>query len=341
MHIEGSLSPSLLFRLAEKNNIDLPSPATDEAYTSIDTLEARYKAFTSLDDFLAYYNRASAVLIRQSDFEELAYAYMKQASEDGIVHAEVFFDLQTHTERGVGVDTVVLGLDQGLKKGEQEFGISFRLIMCVLRHLPVQHSVQHVDLALPFYQSNHIHGLGMCSTERSQPPSKFLPVFERAREVGITRFTAHAGEEGPAGYITEAIDLLGVERIDHGVRSVEDEEVLRMLKEKEMLLTVCPLSNVALRVVEDVSEVPLRKLLDAGVKVSGLVRTISSPFAESFASSTVFDQFRRPSLLWWISSRQLPRRSICVQVHSIRMAYDLFKRDSRELDIDRAKGRVG
>lgn len=271
MHIEGSLSPSLLFSLSARNTIALPSAALDIAYADIASLEARYKAFTSLDDFLAYYDRASAVLIHRQDFDDLAYAYMKKAHEDGVVHTEIFFDLQTHTARGISAETVVNGLDDGLKKGEAEFGITFKLIMCILRHLPVESSVDHVDLALPFYQSKQIHGLGMCSTEKDQHPTKFQAVFDKAKAAGITHLTAHAGEEGPAEFVRSALEDLGVSRIDHGIRSIEDEAVLRMLRERGTLLTVCPLSNVALKVVEHVGEVPLQKLLDAGVKVSSLV----------------------------------------------------------------------
>lgn len=268
IHIEGSLSPSLLFSLSARNAIALPSATLDVAYASIAALEARYKAFTSLDDFLAYYDRASRVLIKREDFADLAFAYMEKAKADGIVHAEIFFDLQTHTSRGISAETVVQGLNDGLKKGEASFGITFKVIMCILRHESVQSCVEHVDLAAPFYKSGEIHGLGMCSTEKDQHPRKFLPVYQRAKEVGINHLTAHAGEEGPADYVRSALEDLGVTRIDHGVRSVEDESVLAMLKERETLLTVCPLSNVALRVVKHVREVPLRKLLDAGVKVS-------------------------------------------------------------------------
>jgi adenosine deaminase len=268
IHIEGSLSPSLLFSLSLRNVIALPSAALDIAYSDIASLEARYMRFTSLDDFLAYYDRASRVLIKREDFKDLAYAYMKQAKQDGIVHAEVFFDLQTHTERGIATETVVGGLDDGLKQGEKDFGITSRLIMCILRHCTVESSVDHVDLALPFYKSGQIHGLGMCSTEKNQHPTKFLPVYQKAKQAGIEYLTAHAGEEGPAEYVRSALEDLGVSRIDHGIRSVEDEAVLKMLKERKTLLTVCPLSNIALRVVKTVADVPLQRLLDAGVRVS-------------------------------------------------------------------------
>jgi adenosine deaminase len=268
IHIEGSLSPSLLFSLSLRNVIALPSAALDIAYSDIASLEARYMQFTSLDDFLAYYDRASRVLIKREDFKDLAYAYMKQAKQDGIVHAEVFFDLQTHTERGIATETVVGGLDDGLKQGEKDFGITSRLIMCILRHCTVESSVDHVDLALPFYKSGQIHGLGMCSTEKNQHPTKFLPVYQKAKQAGIEYLTAHAGEEGPAEYVRSALEDLGVSRIDHGIRSVEDEAVLKMLKERKTLLTVCPLSNIALRVVKTVADVPLQRLLDAGVRVS-------------------------------------------------------------------------
>jgi adenosine deaminase len=268
LHIEGSLSPSLLFSLSARNAIALPSAISDIAYANVAALEARYKAFTSLDDFLAYYDRASRVLIKREDFADLSYAYMQKASEDGIAHTEISFDLQTHTQRGIAVETVVKGLNDGLKKGEKEFGITFRVIMCILRHESVQSCVDHVDLALPYYQSGDIHGLGMCSTEKDQHPKKYLPVYQRAKEVGIEFLTAHAGEEGPAEYVRSALEDLGVTRIDHGVRSVEDEHVLAMLRERKTMLTVCPLSNVALRVVKHLSEVPLRKLLDAGIRAS-------------------------------------------------------------------------
>lgn len=268
IHIEGSLGADLLFNLAARNSIALPSSTLDLAYANVAALEARYKTFSGLDDFLAYYDRASRVLIKREDFADLAYAYMKQAKEDGIAHTEVFFDLQTHTERGILTETVVGGLDDGLKRGEKDFGITFKLIMCILRHCTVESSVDHVDLALPFYDSGLIHGLGMCSTEKDQHPSKFIPVYKKAKEAGIKYLTAHAGEEGPADYVRSALEDLGVTRIDHGVRSVESEEVLQMLRDKKTLLTVCPLSNVALRVVSHVREVPLQRLLDEGIRFS-------------------------------------------------------------------------
>ncbi|GFZ51400.1 adenine deaminase [Saitozyma sp. JCM 24511] len=268
LHIEGSLSPALLFRLAAHNAITLPSHAVDVAYASIEALEARYRSFTSLDDFLDYYNRASAVLITRTDFEALAYEYMKKAHADGIVHAEISFDLQTHTARGISIDDVVHGLNDGLNKGQADFGISFRLIMCILRHLPVSSSVDHMHLAKPFFDAGLIFGLGMCSTEKSQPPTKFRPVFDLAREFGIGYLTAHAGEEGPADYVRQALEELGVQRIDHGVRSLEEDEVVDMLVKRETLLTVCPLSNVCLQVKPRLEDVPLRELLERGVRFS-------------------------------------------------------------------------
>ena len=266
MHLEGALSPTLLFELAAKNNITLPS---DPAFTSPDTLLARYEQFTSLDDFLHYYYIGMSALITESDFFELAWDYFEHAARDGVVHAEVFFDPQAHVSRDVNYSTVVAGFKKAWEKAEKELGITSLLTSCYLRHLPVQESLDMFDS--PEVQASYLDGtvtaIGLDSSERDFPPELFVELYDKARALGLD-LTAHAGEEAPATYINTAITKLGVSRVDHGITLITDPELMASVAEKKMMLTVCPLSNVVLRSVDTIADVPIRQLLDAGVKFS-------------------------------------------------------------------------
>ncbi|GAA6007637.1 hypothetical protein JCM11491_003905 [Sporobolomyces phaffii] len=263
MHIEGSLEPELLFSLAEKNKIALAS----DMYSTIEALKVRYENFTSLDDFLAYFNAAMDVLLYEDDFAALAYTYMKRVSTDGLVHTEVFFDPQAHTGRGIALDVVVNGLTKGLKQGETEFGISNKLIMCFVKHLSVESAVEAVADMSSYFANGQVCGLGADSSEKNNPPSKFASVYEKAREVNVPHLTMHSGEEGPAEWVRETL-ALGINRVDHGVHAADDPELLKELAARNTLLTVCPLSNVRLRVHKDVKESPIPLLLEAGVPFS-------------------------------------------------------------------------
>ncbi|KAM0752241.1 adenine deaminase [Meredithblackwellia eburnea MCA 4105] len=264
MHIEGSLEPNLLFDLCKANSIKLDP----EFYSTIEVLEKRYENFANLDDFLNYYNMAMACLITHSDFSALAFAYMQRASADGVKHAEVFFDPQAHTGRGVALDVVVNGLTEGLRKGEAEFGMTTKLIMCFVKHLPVSSALEAVEATAPFVHSGEVAGLGMDSTEINNPPEKFADVYTKGKELGFKNLTAHVGEEGPAQSVRTAVQDMGIHRIDHGIHAADDPELLKVLAEKNVFLTVCPLSNVRLRCVTSVSEVPIPKFMEAGVKFS-------------------------------------------------------------------------
>ena len=268
LHIEGTISPELLFQLARTNNITLPA-TTDPAFASIESLHERYLRFTSLDDFLNYYYIAMSALITASDFEQLGYEYFKKAHADGVHHAEVFFDPQAHTERGIVYEIVVKGLVAAQKRAEQEFGLTSKLILCFLRHLPAEQAENAFGEAqtLGHFSDGTIAAIGMDSTELGNPPELFRSVYERAEKIGLRR-TAHAGEEGDATYISRALDICNVQRIDHGIRLVEDEALLRRVAKEKILLTVCPLSNVQLKCVKTVADLPLRKFLEMGVKFS-------------------------------------------------------------------------
>ncbi|KAL3480706.1 hypothetical protein BJX99DRAFT_6730 [Aspergillus californicus] len=274
VHLEGCLTPPLIFALASKNNISLPSPATNPAYESIETLTARYGHFTSLDDFLSFYFIGMTVLKHASDFEDLAWAYFQRAHDEGVHHAEVFFDPQVHMDRGVAYEDIVAGYVAGCKKAETELGMTTRLIMCFLKHLPVESANRLYEIALEAghldanadFEKNVIHGLGCSSSEVGPPKDMFKNIYASASAKGI-KLTAHAGEEGDATYISTALEI-GAQRIDHGIRLVEDPELMERVAREGVLLTVCPVSNVQLKCVSSVAEVPIRKLLDAGVKFS-------------------------------------------------------------------------
>ncbi|KAK4207608.1 adenosine deaminase [Rhypophila decipiens] len=282
MHLEGSLSPELLFRLSAKNNIPLPSPETDPAFSSVESLYERYSSFTSLDDFLHYYYIGFTVLVHESDFEELAYAYLStQSREANLRHAEVFFDPQVHIARGISIETIVSGWESALQKVQKEgVDISAQLIPCFLRHLDVKDSERCLSLLLSggFFKppnpaeekpsSRRLEGIGLCSTELDKPPSTWAHIFTTAKQAGITNTTAHAGEEGPAEYITAALDDLHVTRIDHGVSAADDENLMDRLAKEQVLVTVCPVSNVRLRVKQKLEQVPLRRFMEKGVRFS-------------------------------------------------------------------------
>ncbi|MBW8832464.1 MAG: adenosine deaminase [Burkholderiales bacterium] len=254
IHIDGSLEPELIFALAKRNGVSL-------SYPSVEALRAAY-AFTDLQSFLDIYYAGASVLLKAQDFEDMAMAYFERAKADNVVHAELFFDPQTHTARGVSFETVTTGLSRACERAQSEMGISSALIMCFLRHLSEEEAFATLEQALP-YRSQFI-GVGLDSGERGNPPEKFARVFAKCRELGL-HLVAHAGEEGPPAYIWSALDVLHVERIDHGVRSVEDPLLMQRLAKERVPLTVCPLSNVKLCVFKTLSEHNLATLLDAGV----------------------------------------------------------------------------
>lgn len=267
MHLEGALSPAILFTLAKRNNIALPKD--DSAFASPEALLARYDRFTSLDDFLHYYYIGMSVLIEASDFEDLAMDYFRHASADGLAHAEVFFDPQAHLSRGISYSTVLSGFTAARKRAEADFGISSELICCFLRHLPVPECLATFQLAevQESFKNGAVTGIGLDSSEKPFPPELFKEIYEGAAKLGLRR-TAHAGEEGPAVYIQNSLDVLAVERIDHGIRLTEDEALLQRVAKDGTLLSVCPLSNVLLRCVTSVKEVPIRTFLEKGIKFS-------------------------------------------------------------------------
>ena len=267
MHLEGALSPALLFELAARNGITLPSSDDDPSFASPSALLDRYMRFTSLDDFLQYYFVGMSVLIKAQDFEALAWDYFTRAKADGVVHAEVFFDPQAHTGRGVEYTTVVEGFTRACERAQRDLGISTRLILCFLRHLPVKESEETFAEAETDLKNETLAGIGLDSTELGNPPANWQAIYGKARRLGIRR-TAHAGEEGPVAYIKGAVRDLDVERIDHGISLPDDKELMQEVAEKRILVTMCPLSNVRLKCVRSVRDLPVRKYLDAGVKFS-------------------------------------------------------------------------
>ena len=267
MHLEGSLSPQLLFTIAARNKIRLPSASDDRSFASAGALLDRYTRFTSLDDFLHYYFIGMSALIYAQDFEELAFEYFLRAKADGVMHAEVFFDPQAHTGRGILYTTVLEGFTDACKKAETQLGITTKLILCFLRHLPVAEAHAPFNEAKDDLMSGTLSGIGLDSSEIGNPPSAWREIYANAKSSKIRR-TAHAGEEGPVEYIREAIRELDVERIDHGFRLAEDKELMREVAERRLLVTLCPLSNVRLRCVREVKELPVKTFLEAGVKFS-------------------------------------------------------------------------
>jgi adenosine deaminase len=257
LHVEGSLEPELLFELGRRNGVDLP-------YPSVEALRRAY-AFTDLQSFLDIYYAGASVLRTADDFEAMATAYFRRAAADGVLHAELFFDPQTHTARGVPMGVVFEGLARAVERAERELGVTGALILCFLRHLPEADAFATLDAALPFRE--RFVGVGLDSSEKGHPPEKFARVFARAGELGLHR-VAHAGEEGPAAYVATALDVLKAERIDHGVRAVDDPALVARLARERVPLTVCPLSNTKLKVYDRMEDHVLADLLAAGVVVT-------------------------------------------------------------------------
>ncbi|MEJ2804524.1 adenosine deaminase [Comamonadaceae bacterium PP-2] len=257
MHIEGSLEPELIFALAQRNKVQLP-------YDSVEALRAAY-AFTDLQSFLDIYYAGASVLLHEQDFYDMAMAYLQRAVADNVVRTEIFFDPQTHTARGVAMETVILGLSRACADAQAKWGLRSDLILCFLRHLSEDDALDTLREATPY--RSHFIGVGLDSSEVGHPPEKFSEVFLRARERGL-RLVAHAGEEGPPAYIWSALDVLRVERIDHGVQSSRDPALMARLAKERVPLTVCPLSNLKLCVVPDLSQHNLGQLLDAGLCVT-------------------------------------------------------------------------
>jgi adenosine deaminase len=257
VHIEGSLEPELMFEIGRRNGIVLP-------YRTVDEVRKAYE-FSDLQSFLDIYYQGAQVLCHEQDFYDMTWAYMTKAHAQNVRHTEIFFDPQTHTDRGVTFEEVISGIHRALLDAEQQWGISSKLIMCFLRHLTANAAMDTLQQALPFRGT--IVGVGLDSSERGNPPEKFARVFDLAREEGLLT-VAHAGEEGPPQYIWQAIDLLQVSRIDHGVRCIEDMSLVKVLKKTQIPLTVCPLSNVKLRVFDNIEDHNLKKLLDLGLCVT-------------------------------------------------------------------------
>ena len=257
LHIEGSLEPELLFELAQRNGVAIP-------FANVEAVRAAY-SFSNLQDFLDIYYQGMSVLLTEQDFYDLTWAYLTRAAADTVRHVEIFFDPQGHTARGVAFETVLDGIERALIDGEAQLRISYRIIMCFLRHLSEEDAFSTLDQAQPYL--DRIHGVGLDSSEVGHPPAKFVRVFAKARELGL-HVTAHAGEEGPPEYVYEALDLLQVERIDHGNRALEDHALVARIAGEGLTLTVCPLSNLKLCVIKDMADSPVKRMLDLGLKAT-------------------------------------------------------------------------
>ncbi len=259
LHLEGSLEPEMLMELALKNRIDIP-------FDTVDDIKKAYQ-FKELQDFLDIYYAGMGVLQTEQDFYDLTTAYLKRCHEDGVVHTEVFFDPQGHTARGLAFRVAADGICKALSDGEKTFGISSFLIMCFLRHLPEEDAFQTLETAQPYFDDGRMIGVGLDSSEVGNPPANFERVFKAAHDRGL-KTVAHAGEEGPASYVRDAIDLLKVDRIDHGNRCMDDPELVKRIVDLGLALTVCPLSNQRLCVVDDMKQHPLKQMMDAGLHVT-------------------------------------------------------------------------
>ncbi|WP_442754633.1 adenosine deaminase [Methylocystis sp. JAN1] len=257
LHIEGTLEPEMVFALAERNRVTLP-------YASVEALRRAYE-FRDLQDFLDLYYQSTQALVAERDFYDLARAYLARARDENIRHAEIFFDPQAHMRRGVPFGVVVEGLSAALTDAARDGGPTSRLIMCFLRDLSAENAMSVLDASMPWL--NRLTGVGLDSAEAGNPPGKFTEVFKRARSLGL-RAMAHAGEEGPASYVAEALDRLRIERVDHGVHAVDDPALVARLAKERIALTVCPISNIRLRVYPDLRAHPLKRLMEAGVAVT-------------------------------------------------------------------------
>ncbi len=256
LHIEGTLEPELLFKLAKRNDLQIP-------LANVDVITSAY-CFNNLESFLKIFYQGSRVLIKEQDFFDLTWAYAKKCKEDNVVHAEIFFDPQTHVNRGINFDTVINGIYKALQKANEEFGLTSKIIMCFLRHLDEEPGFEILDQAL--VHKDKIVGIGLDSSEVGHPPRKFEKLFNKAIEKGFLT-VAHAGEEGPPEYIWEALNLLKVKRIDHGVQCFRDEKLVQKLRDDQIPLTVCPLSNIKLRVFNKLEEHNLKKMLNKELMV--------------------------------------------------------------------------
>jgi len=256
LHIEGTLEPNQMFELAKRNNISIP-------FQNIQEVKAAYN-FSNLESFLKIYYEGAKVLIKEEDFFDLTWAYALKCKEDNIVHTEIFFDPQTHVNRGIDFETVINGIYKALQKANREFGLSFKIIMCFLRHLSEKSGFEILDQAL--IHKDKIFGVGLDSSEIGNPPKKFEKLFKKSIEEGFLTF-AHAGEEGPPEYIWDSINLLKVKRIDHGVQCLHDKKLVEKLRKNKIPLTVCPLSNIKLHVFDDLKEHNLKKMLDEKLMV--------------------------------------------------------------------------
>ena len=257
LHIEGSFEPELMFEIAQRNNIKIP-------YETVEDVKKAYQ-FGNLQDFLDIYYAGANVLIHEQDFYDLTMAYFRKCAEENVLHTEIMFDPQTHTKRGVEFSTVINGIQRAREEAEKKYGISSLLIMSYLRHLSEEDAFETLEQSLPY--KHLIKAVGLDSSEKGNPPSKFQKVFEASIKEGYVP-VAHAGEEGPAEYIYEALDLLKVARIDHGNNCLSDPKLVERLVQEKMALTVCPLSNTALRNVDHIDNHPLKKMLDLGLKVT-------------------------------------------------------------------------
>ena len=256
LHIEGSLEPELMFKLAKRNKVEIP-------FKSVDEIRSAYN-FTNLDSFLKIYYEGSNVLITEEDFFDLTWEYILRCKKDNIVHTEIFFDPQSHLPRGISFDTVINGIHKALTKANNDFGITSKIIMCFLRHLDEEPCFEVLNEALR--HKDKIIGVGLDSSEKGNPPQKFKKLFDKAIQEGFLT-VAHAGEEGPPEYIWDSLNLLKVKRIDHGVQCLKDEKLVEVLKEKNIPLTVCPLSNVKLCVFDKLENHNLKKMLEKGLRV--------------------------------------------------------------------------
>ena len=257
LHIEGTLEPELLFKLAKRNSIQLP-------FNSVNEVKKAYQ-FSNLQDFLDIYYQGAEVLLHKQDFYDLTWAYLLMCKQQNVIHVEPFFDPQTHTVRGVAFKTIVSGISEALADGKAKLGITSRLIMCFLRHLSEESAIETLKSSEQF--TDVIYGVGLDSAEMGNPPEKFINVFSKAKGMGY-KLVAHAGEEGPASYIWSSLDVLNVQRIDHGIRAIDDPDLMLRLIESQMPLTICPLSNVKLRVFDTMASHTILDMLDLGVCVT-------------------------------------------------------------------------
>lgn len=257
LHIEGSLEPELMFELAKRNNIKIP-------YESIEEVKAAYN-FTNLQSFLDIYYAGANVLITKQDFYDMTWAYILKCKEDNIIHTEIFFDPQTHTQGGIAFDTIITGIKEALDEAKKQFGITSDIIMCFLRHLSQEEAFETLQQSLEY--KDIIIGVGLDSSELGNPPKKFEEVFIKAKEEGF-KLVAHAGEEGDVSYIEDALDLLQIERIDHGVQAINSEALMKRLKDEQIPLTICPNSNIELKVFENYKQHNIKELLDYGLNIT-------------------------------------------------------------------------